>query len=97
MNLFKGQYRTGGIYLALYTAEEGEPYSDVTVNIPPFTTDNVIALNGDFNNYVDEDLKDAVLNKLHAEFLANVPSGYTTFPLYGIDMKVVENIPELAW
>lgn len=94
LRLLKGRYINGnGVYLCLKDEKEG-PYADVTINIPPVTTNNIIAINGDFANYCDKELVEEVIGKITKLKHCNVQSGFAIYECYELKEGILDEIED---
>lgn len=94
LRLLKGRYINGnGVYLCLEDEKEG-PYASVTVNIPPVTTGNIIAINGDFANCCDKELVEEVIEKITETKHCFVQSGFTTYECYELKEGILDEIED---
>lgn len=95
LKLLKGRYINGnGVYLCLED-EDGEHYASVTINIPPVTTGNIIALNRDFRNCIDQELVREVLERITKLKHSNVQMGFATYECYELKEGILREIEEL--
>lgn len=94
LRLLKGRYINGnGVYLCLEDEKEG-PYASVTVNIPPVTTGNIIALNRDFRNCINQELVREVLERITKLKHCNVQLGFATYECFELKEGILEEIEE---
>lgn len=95
LRLLKGRYINGnGVYLCLEDEKEG-PYADVTINIPPVTTGNIIAINGDFADCSNQELVEEVIERITEAKLCNVYSGFAYYETYVLKESILDEIEEL--
>lgn len=95
LKMLKSKYAKGdGIFLTLRN-EIGEPYTDITVNIPPYTSGDIIALNHNFTEYCDEELVNDFIEIFIEQYVMSVNSGFVTFDLYKLKENILDGIEEL--
>lgn len=93
--VLKSKYTIGdGVFLTLRD-ENGEPYADVTVNIQPYTSGDIIALSHNFTDFCDEELVNDFIETFTEQYVMSVNSGFVKFNLYKLKENVLDGIEEL--
>lgn len=93
--ILKSNYIEGnGVYLTLRTPE-GEPYAEITTNVPPYTSGDIIALSHNFVEYCDKELIDEVIEKITESYMFSVQSGFVELACYKLKSGILDTIESL--
>ncbi len=88
LNITKGAYTNNGtLYLGLIEEETGEPFADITINLPEsYARGNIQYLDSNDMPDIEQFL---IKNKLGTN-MGSGKSGFCSYPLFWFDMKEVE-------
>lgn len=87
LGIYKGTYLYGGtLAMELYDITDGEPFSDITVNLPGYAHDNVQYVDTNDFPQIEQIIEEYRLGKKVGE----TSTGWCTYPLYEFDMEEVE-------
>lgn len=88
----KSQYVMGGVCLDLFHRLEG-PYATITTCLPGVTSNEVIALNHDLENY-NPDLATELVGYLTEGKIGEQQVGFVTFKLYKLKKGILDTLEE---
>lgn len=89
----KSQYIDGGVYLDLLHRTEG-PYATITTCLPGVTSNKIIALNHDLEDF-DPELASELIEKLAERKAGEQQVGFVNFGLYELKEGILDTIEEI--
>lgn len=90
----KAQYVDGGVYLDLLHRTEG-PYATITTCLPGITSDKIIALNHDLEDF-DSELAKELMKKLAERKVGEQQVGFVNFGLYELKEGILDTIEDVC-
>ena len=84
-------YSTGNVYVGLEALETGEPYADITINLPHYPFKKMEAALSHDDSGLEEFVVTTGLAELSEEF---IPSGFTKYRKIIINENILQEITE---